>query len=437
MRRELLEPPAPREEFLPTEADHGRGCESISEWTGELGPDNVEDLQAARKLEPVYPLLHALVGRSPRDFFVRAAVIEALVRADRASLRSGELSGVLYWLEEGPRDALLRSLRQAGWLEYDPARGTTITDAGRWVYDVLAFLHRRTASFELKPTVEGVEYALRIGLDPVRHLQSMRSRLVALKEELEAALLSHSEVILRRAARRIEESLALSAQIRAALDRVPSDRPDARRVARGIHDLLSRLHRVGADLQAAITAVGRQQLRLTAGMTVEQIVRALMRRSREELAGVARHALLPVLAAPPLLTTEVVAAAAEQQFAKERPEATPVKWNEPPEAPRSEEAAEVPPEVEAWLAELAEIERGGQAVPLASAVPTRDAAGSFLRLSLLCLAGDGREGTGVAGRLGALDLEVAAEGSGWPEPLPAGPLAELTPGEIEPRKEGC
>ena len=46
------------------------GWEGLAEWTGDLAPEGVEALVAVRELEAVYPLLHSLVGRSPRQFFV-------------------------------------------------------------------------------------------------------------------------------------------------------------------------------------------------------------------------------------------------------------------------------------------------------------------------------------------------------------------------------
>jgi DNA-binding transcriptional ArsR family regulator len=52
---------------------------------------------------------------------------------------------------------------------------------------------------------------------------------------------------------------------------------------------------------------------LPPGVTPEQIVRALLTRSVEELAAAGRAALIPVVPAPPLLTTEAVARAAEAQ----------------------------------------------------------------------------------------------------------------------------
>jgi len=220
-----------------------------------------------------------------------------------------------------------------------------LTDAGRWAHDVLSFLHRRLRESELLPTVAGVRYALDIGLDPLRHLQSMRSRLVALREEIDAAMASHSEVVLRRTAEKLSEALALSERIRLVLDAVRLDQVAARRVAREIHELLSRLHGAGAELHAAITEVGRQYLRLTAGLTVEQIVRALMDQRLEELAEVGRSALFPALAPPPLLTTEAVAHAAEIQALRDRPAATAVVWSEPEEAPRAAGGLDAPPEV--------------------------------------------------------------------------------------------
>ena len=415
------------------EAFSARGWEAIVDWTGGVAPETVDVLRGVRELEFVYPLLHALVGRSLREFFVRAASLEALVAAGRANFSAMDLSEILYWLTDDAREATVRALRQAGWLDYEASQGTTITDAGRWAYDVLSFLHRRLQESELLPTIAGVTYALEIGVDPLRHLQSMRSRLVGLHGEIEAARASHSEVVLRLAARRIDDAIALSAQLRAVLARVPLDHRSARRVVREIHDLLSRLLGGSAELHRAVTEVGRQYLHLTAGVTVEQIVRALMRESQDELAAVGREALLPALAPPPLLTTDAVAHAAEIHVVRERRRAAPVAWEEPPAAPRVPDVATVPAEVVAWVAELVAVAQGREAVPFARLVPHGDAGESFLRASLLPLAGDGRAGEGVAGQLGAVAVRVMPAGDGWPDSLSNAPLSGLTTGEVAPR----
>lgn len=420
---------------LEGEETGARGWEGLAEWTGGLPPEQVEALAAVRELDAVYPLLHALVGRSPREFFVRAAVMEALVESARPVFSQRDLDEILYWLAEPARAAALRALRQSGWLEFEPSSGHALTDAGRWVGDVLSFLHHRLGTSELRPTVEGVRYALDIGLDPLRHLQSMRSRLAALRQEIDEALASHSEVVLRRTAEKLREVLRLSERIRAVLDAVRLDQAAARKVAREIHDLLSRLHGASSTLHAAVTEVGRQYLRLTAGLTTEQIVRALMAKSRDELAAAGREALLPVLPAPPLLTTDGVAYAAEVQASRERAEAEPVVWAEPAEAVRAADAVEVPAEVERLLADLATIAGGREPVPLSKVVPGCDAGESFLRASLLALAGQRWAGEGIAGRLGSLPLTIDPEGDGWPEEIASPALARLTPGVVRPREE--
>ncbi|HEX3529949.1 MAG TPA: hypothetical protein VH988_23045 [Thermoanaerobaculia bacterium] len=427
----------PLPEDTASETAEVRGWEGLAEWTGGLPPEEIEPLAAVHDLEPVYPLLHALTGRSPRDFFARAAVVEALVESARAAFSNEDLDEILYWLTEPARAAVVRALSQSGWLEFDRAvSGYVLTDSGRWAHDVLSFLHRRLRESELLPTVAGVRYALDIGLDPLRHLQSMRSRLVALREEIDAALASHSEVVLRRTADKLGEAMALSGRIRAVLDAVRLDQVAARRVAREIHDLLSRLHGAGSELHAAITEVGKQYLRLTAGLTVEQIVRALMDKTLDELAAVGRATLWPALAPPPLLTTEAVAHAAEIQALRDRPAAPPVVWGEPDEAPRATDVLEAPPEVERLLADLARIHA---ATPLSGVIPASETGGageSFLRASLLSLVGVRWAGEGIAGRLGALALKVDVEGDGWPEPLAvtaiSSSLTRLTPGAVRP-----
>jgi DNA-binding transcriptional ArsR family regulator len=66
----------------------------------------------------------------------------------------------------------------------------------------------------------------------------------------------------------------------------------------------------GVLRRAAFPEAGPVPL-LPAGITPEQIVRALLTRDLEELAAAGREALVPVLPAPPLLSTGAVARAAE------------------------------------------------------------------------------------------------------------------------------
>lgn len=422
----------PSESPSAPEQSQVNGWESIAEWTGGLAPEAIDVLREIRALEAVYPLLHTLVGRTPRDFLVRVAVLKSIIGSGHAALSSRELDHVLYWLDDPSRDATLRALRGSGWLDFDPATGTILTDAGRWAYDVIAFLHKHLEESELRPTVEGVDYALRIGIDPIWHLESLSSRLYALREEIESARASYSEVVLRRAAAKLDDTIRLSQLIRTVLNRVSPAHQAARRVVRTIHDLLSRLHGDSAELHGAITQVGRQYLQLAAGLTVEQIVQALMGKTQEELARVGREALLPIVVPPPLLTTDVVAAAAEQQAMRERRESRPMIWEEPPEAEQVTDAAFTPQEVRSFLDDLEETARSGEALPLNRLVPRHDAGASFLRASLLPLVGNSRVGEGIAGQLGTLPLQVESEGDGWPEPLEEAPLSALTPGRVQP-----
>jgi hypothetical protein len=65
--------------------------------------------------------------------------------------------------------------------------------------------------------------------------------------------------------------------------------------------------------RAAFPKPGPVSPLLPDGITPEQIVRALLTRSVEELAEAGREVLVPVLPAPPLLTTAAIAKAAETQ----------------------------------------------------------------------------------------------------------------------------
>ncbi len=419
---------------IPEEPEEPKTWDDIFELTGGLKPEDIEVLRNVHDLDVIYPLLHSLVGRSPRDFLVRAAVLEALVAAGRPAFSTDDFSEILYWLAAEPRDSILKALRSSGWLEFNPGQGTIITNAGHWAFVLLSFLHKRLEENEFLPTVAGVEYALTIGVDPVRHLQSMRSRLVTLQGEMEIARLSYSEVVLRRAKGKLDEVINLSKQARTVLDRVPLDNLPARRIVQDIHSLLSSLHTGSAELHGAITEVGRQHLKLAAGMTPEQIVHGLMRLSQDDLASACHEALFPSFPTVSLLTTEVVAQAAELHMLKERHEPAPVVWIEPPEPPKDIEKKGIPEEVLALISDLSLIASKKEPVPLADVVPRNNPGESFLRASLMMLAGNKHAGEGIVGRLGALTVDIEVEGDGWPEPIKGGPLKGLSRGSVKPRE---
>jgi hypothetical protein len=416
--------------------ENGPG-ESLASLTGGLPPEEIEEIRQAQALIPAYQLLQGLIGRNERDFVVRAAALEGLVASGRASFSLHDVDEVLYWLRTEVRESIVRVLRDAGWTEYKAGLGEVVTDQGRAAFEVLQLLRRKLESGELLPTVASLEHALNVGASPFGLLNALLLKLNQDYAEVEDALASHSEIVLRNTARKIEEALSHSRKINALLDRVPKDSPQTWTKIREIHDQLSRLHPRLAELHSAISEVGRQYLRLIAGLTTQQIVEALIRKRKDLLARVGHEALLSALAAPPLLNTDVLGYRATAHFTRERIRAERMTWEEPPEVqyePRAGE--EVPPEIAAFLGELRSVADGSQPVPFRELIPRSDKMDSFLRASLLPLAGDRSADGGVAGRFSVLSLDVEAEGDGWPEGLSEGPVESLTPGTVRPTTLG-
>ena len=407
----------------------GAGWDSLGEILTGFQPDQVPSLISARELEIAFPLLHALTHGNLRAFLVRVAVLEALVSDGRSPLKPADVQEVLYWLKEPVRETTIRRLRQQGWLNYESDAGYRITDHGRFAATVLSFLRGHVREGSLLPTVEGIDFMMRLGVDPVRQVVLLRAQLEDLRTQMEHAIGSHSEIVLRGATSRLEQGLALSERIRAILNRVPLELVETRRIAHDVHELLSRLHGVGSDLHAAITEVGRQYLRLVGGLTTTDIVMALMKLPVGELAAAGRRALRPVVVPPMLIVPEVLAAEAEAYLVREREAPAEVNWTDPPPPEHAETSADTPPEVSALLDDLDRVVEGRRATPLASMLPRGTSLESLLRASLTPLIGSDVGGEGVAGRLGALPLRVEIEDG----PLvPAPPLAELSPGQIGP-----
>jgi tetratricopeptide (TPR) repeat protein len=291
-----------------------RGFEALAEWLVKSSPEEVDALAAVRGLEPFHPLLHTLAGRSTRGFLVRAAALEALVRSLPSTFSMDDLERTLQWLASPVRKAVLQELLKSGWLELDPDAGYSLTEAGRYVYEMLSFLRQwLSEDASLAPAVTAVRRALDGGLDPAIPLHVLRLRLLALRREIEAALATCSEAALRRTAERIDVHLRQTEEIRELLQAV-RDHAAAREIAAEIRRLLARVEGASAWLPKAIEEVRRQSLPLEAGLTLDGVFREVARRSREELAAAGKAALLPVFIPPPLVQTESLLRAATSRL---------------------------------------------------------------------------------------------------------------------------
>jgi hypothetical protein len=407
--------------------------ESLVDVLDGVTPDQVEPLVAARQLEMVYPLLHALTRGNVAEFFMRTAALEAFIADGRSPLKPQEAAQVLYWVKEP--DSLLRILRESGWLEFEPVGGYRITDAGRFVATVLSFLRHQVKGQTLLPTLEGVNYAIRCGVDPVRQLMLLRAQLEDLRSEMEAARSSHSEVLLRQAAGRLNQALTLSERIRVILASVPLDMSESRAIAHDIHDLLSRLHGVGSELHSAITEVGRQYLHLVAGLNTTDIVSALMRVPLTELAATGSGALFPIAVPPPLVSEELMASAAEAYLARQSEEPPTIQWMEAPAPEDATGETSLPLEVNRLLDDFDALIEHGDATTFHEFLPRNTASESLLRATLLPLVGSPTGGEGVAGRLGVMSISVEVDPNDQLQKADA-PLVELSPGRLTPsRKE--
>jgi len=78
----------------------------------------------------------------------------------------------------------------------------------------------------------------------------------------------------------------------------------------GFHRLTEAGRRIH-DALRAVLAHGAQNPPIPDGLTLEEIVQALLSRGLEELATAGREALVPILSSPPLLTTKAVVQMAE------------------------------------------------------------------------------------------------------------------------------
>lgn len=85
----------------------------------------------------------------------------------------------------------------------------------------------------------------------------------------------------------------------------------------GLHRLTEAGRRIHDALRRVV--LGHQAPPVPEGLTLEEIVHALLRRGLEELAVAGREALVPILPSPPLLTTRAVVQTAETHALQGQP----------------------------------------------------------------------------------------------------------------------
>src|SRR5438552_1838063 len=82
--------------------------ETLVDVLAGFRPEQVEPLAAARDLELVYPLLHALTRGGLGEFFVRVAALEAFIADGRSPLKPPTLFRFSpSWLGSGPEQSNL------------------------------------------------------------------------------------------------------------------------------------------------------------------------------------------------------------------------------------------------------------------------------------------------------------------------------------------
>jgi DNA-binding transcriptional ArsR family regulator len=79
----------------------------------------------------------------------------------------------------------------------------------------------------------------------------------------------------------------------------------------GVHRLTEAGRRIHDALRRTVLVQGAQNPPIPDGLTLEEVVHALLSRGLEELASAGREALVPILPSPPLLTTKAVVQMAE------------------------------------------------------------------------------------------------------------------------------
>jgi hypothetical protein len=333
------------------------------------------------------------------------------------------------------RRSTVKSLRDGNWLSYDPEFGTTITPDGRLLYEVFAALYRRALAGDLAPGIAILELMNETGQDPRRILAAIRSRMAEILEEILRARAQRTLAYLRDAKGMLEETLSLSEHLQHALRAVGPRDLETHRLIKGVLVTFAHLAQANTQLEGDLLQVSRDFVRLPWSITSQQVVRTLVGTEKERLSEVGQHALQPFYAPHPVVNTDALISSAEAYLRRIHEPPPLLEWREPEPQPVATFDPLLPAAALDLIEDLVQIADSGGSAQLEEIVPHGTPTDSLYRNALLSLLNEARARRGIAGRMRRIPLRVDVQNDGWPVPLAKGPLAALTPGQLN-RKEG-
>lgn len=367
-------------------------------------------------LPALFPLLRArdalaaftaLFRGADEDVLIRLLVLREIGHRGEQPLWSPqELRAHFAYLDDTKLQTVLHRLRETDLLVWD---GETahyqISPHGRMALSALSTLLKFSdeEGGEIGYITSQLAAGQALGKVSNEDLQHLLSRLVELEEEFGRAVLSGSELRIRRAEKKLNSVIAWVEKGTEILRLIAAD-PDldqaTHRVAQKIGQVQSRMLRMSSVFQRTLNQLERQKVHLgQSGLSTADIHRWLRMLDTEQLAGLLDESLAFSMQIGCLLGDVALDVAEFELVDRVRAAAQDTSLPPAREAPRAGDLPSSEEDLTRLLDFLGDLRDLAENAPLEAAIPAEDFATSSYRLSLAALLGDAD--------FGALDGAVA------------------------------
>ena len=356
-------------------------------------------------LPALYPLLRArdalgaftaLFRGEDDDVVIRLLVLREIGhRGEQPLWAPQELRGYFAYLDETKLQTVLHRLRDTGLLVWDPESSLyQISPHGRMALSALSVLLRFSEEDggEIGYITSQLAAGQVLGKVANEDLQHLLSRLNELADEFDRAVLSGSELRIRRAEKKLTSVVNWVEKGTEIMKVIAAD-PDldqaTHRVAQKIGQVQSRMLRMSSVFQRTLNQLERQKVHLgQSGLSTSDIHRWLRLLDTDKLAGLMNDGL-SFRAELGCLLGDIALDVAEFELV-DRVRALAEDGSLPPscEAPSAEAMPVAEEDLTRLTDFLADLERTVADLPLEESIPAEDFGTSSYRLSLAALLGD-------------------------------------------------
>lgn len=406
-------------------------------------PEDIPALFPLLRAKEALAAFTALFRGSDDDVLVRLLVLREIgQRGEQPLWTPQELNAHFAYLDAVKLKTVLHRLRDTDLLVWNPENSLyQISPHGRMALSALSMLLRFADEDggEIGYITSQLAAGQSLGKVADEDLHHLLSRLIELEDEFNRAVLSSSELRIRRAEKKLSSVLSWVEKGTGIMKIIAADPdldPPTHRAAQKIGQVQSRMLRMSSVFQRTLNQLERQKIHLgQSGLSTSDIHGWLRGLDQDALSSL-QHGTLTLPARLGCLLGDIALDIAEFELLERLREAEADQTLPPPhDAPRADAMPTTEEDLTRLMAFLGNLQQIETVTPLHELIPAQDFAVSSYRLSLASLLGDPESEAidGAVADLARLPLTLKLTG----EQVQVGRhgVAAMSVGAMEPRQQ--